>query len=206
MSHEQSPFNTYLQLEDDMRTFQLGKAKEVGLSGKLQENYSAKYKKKLLQELAEGKVDPELRARVGTADFFARALDITWFAHRDSLGEWERGNGEGRAQLLRNIMKATEEERLPSLGEVVRFADDVSLPTGMLDTLLVAGGYDQAKGMLGIIRTAHPSLERRDTDRFAGAMRELTSSRPSIGAMSRIALICLGYRVAGFFRRDKSRH
>ncbi len=86
--------------------------------------------------------DPSLAASIGTPDFFKEAVLTIWGLHQEFLAEHDRRIGEGKLELLWNLMGANgETETIPPKEVINTWAESLPLPGLLIIDLMEAAGY-----------------------------------------------------------------
>lgn len=80
--------------------------------------------------------------RIGTTDFFKETILAAWELQREFLTEHERRIGEGKIELLWNLMKVEDQtEVIPPKEQIDAWAENMGLLSPMIHNLIIAAGY-----------------------------------------------------------------
>jgi|SRR3989344_6444908 len=139
MTEGLNPVQEWARIDSDLYRYSLGMSEIRGIEAL--DNKRA-WKDRRLKELSYP-LDPELKLKVGTPEFFMEVVGITAAAFKTESNNLDTRLIDGKVQLLKNITHSGDEPRLPKPEEVIRWADEADLPTHFLGTIMTAAGYDE---------------------------------------------------------------
>jgi hypothetical protein len=198
MNPELSPSQKLNNLDRQLFRFRCGMIEQRRINNL---NFKQQYKEELLEK-AKFPIDPELREKVGTPDYLIEAVDTVWDVYKDKIDDdFSRRESEGKVQRLKNYMSAEDEDkRIPDLDTLVRWADDIRLPTLMLDPILVAAGYEKEANE----ETSNELLKQRYIGLFAlgfKAIQERSHRHSTPILLGKIGMDIAKGSLRNFFRR-----